>query len=46
MTVALDLGYSSISAFISVFRKAFGITLARYRADGVIAMADEQESPA
>jgi AraC-like DNA-binding protein len=33
--VALDLGYSSVSAFIEAFRKAFGVTPYRYfRDDG------------
>ncbi|MFV3077024.1 AraC family transcriptional regulator [Niveispirillum fermenti] len=30
-TVAMDLGYSTTSAFIGLFRKAFGITPAAYR---------------
>ena len=29
-TVALEIGYSSVSAFIAVFRKAFGATPSRY----------------
>jgi AraC-like DNA-binding protein len=29
-TVALDLGYSSISAFISLFRRTFGATPGEY----------------
>ncbi len=32
--VALDLGYSSVSAFIEAFRKTFGITPYRYFRDG------------
>ncbi len=31
---ALDAGYSSVSAFIAVFRKAFGMTPFRYRPGG------------
>lgn len=31
-TVALEIGYSSVSAFIAVFRKAFGMTPSRYAA--------------
>jgi AraC-like DNA-binding protein len=29
-TVALEIGYSSVSAFIAVIRKAFGATPGRY----------------
>jgi AraC-like DNA-binding protein len=30
-TIALDLGYSTASAFISLFRRTFGETPATYR---------------
>ncbi|MCB2101803.1 MAG: helix-turn-helix transcriptional regulator, partial [Rhodobacterales bacterium] len=33
-TVALDLGYDSQSAFIAMFRRAFGVTPGRYFAQG------------
>ena len=33
--VALDLGYSSVSAFIEAFRKTFGVTPYRYFRDEV-----------
>jgi len=32
-TVALDLGYSSVSAFIEAFRNTFGVTPYRYFRD-------------
>ncbi len=39
--VALDVGYSSLSAFVSVFRKALGVTPGRYfRTDAVGLSAD------
>jgi AraC-like DNA-binding protein len=33
-TVALDLGYESVSAFIAMFRRAFGVTPTRYFGEG------------
>jgi AraC-like DNA-binding protein len=33
-TVALDLGYETVSAFIAMFRRAFGVTPARYFEEG------------
>ncbi len=33
-TLALDLGYDSPSAFIAAFKRAFGVTPARYFRDG------------
>ena len=33
-TVALDLGYDNVSAFIARFRATFGITPGRYAAGG------------
>jgi len=32
-TVALDLGYGNVSAFIALFRRTFGVTPGRYGAD-------------
>jgi Helix-turn-helix domain len=32
-TIALDLGYSSISAFIALFKRAFGLTPTQYLRD-------------
>lgn len=29
-TIALDLGYSNISAFIALFKRAFGLTPTQY----------------
>jgi AraC-like DNA-binding protein len=31
-TIALDLGYDNVSAFISLFRRSFGVTPGRYEA--------------
>ncbi|OVZ62416.1 AraC family transcriptional regulator [Pigmentiphaga sp. NML080357] len=33
-TVALDLGYDNVSAFIALFRRTFGVTPGRYLASG------------
>jgi AraC-like DNA-binding protein len=39
--IALDVGYSSLSAFVSVFRKALGVTPGRYfRSDTAAPPAD------
>jgi len=29
-TIALDLGYESVSAFIAMFRRTFGVTQTQY----------------
>jgi AraC-like DNA-binding protein len=33
-TVALDLGYETVSAFIAMFRRAYGVTPTRYVEEG------------
>ncbi|WP_164096615.1 helix-turn-helix domain-containing protein, partial [Serratia marcescens] len=35
-TVALDVGYNNISAFIAMFRRVFGVTPTRYFANGPV----------
>jgi len=42
-TIALDLGYDSISAFIALFRRTFGTTPARYLRNGLL--RERAESP-
>jgi AraC-like DNA-binding protein len=34
-TVALELGYDNVSAFIAMFRRTFGVTPGRYFIDGL-----------